>query len=84
MALDEEWIGKRAKITASQNPNNIGICGEIVDETLNTITFLTKENERKIVPKKGARMQMEGSKEILELSNTLARPHERSKKCSQG
>jgi len=83
MALDGEWIGKRAKIIFSPNPNNIGICGEIADETLNTITFLTNENERKVVPKKGARMRMEISGETLELSDALARPHDRSKKCAQ-
>jgi len=76
----EEWIGLKVKIGASTNPNNIGLEGEIVDETLNAITILTEKNERKTVPKKGAFAIVTHSGKILELHNAILRPEDRTKK----
>lgn len=80
MIMVEEWIGLRAKITDSANPNDIGITGEIIGETLNTIIVLTDSNERKTIQKKGARALVEGRGEILELSCAVCRPEDRTKK----
>lgn len=80
MIMVEEWIGLKVKIMGSPNPNNIGLSGEIVDETFNTITILTEKNERKDVPKKGGRAIVLGSNKFLELADALCRPEDRSKK----
>ncbi|MFH1306464.1 MAG: ribonuclease P protein subunit [Candidatus Micrarchaeota archaeon] len=78
--MAEEWIGLNVRITNSPNPNNIGIEGKIVRETLNTVTLLTEKNERKVVPKKGAKAQIANSKKILDLNAAQVRPEERSKR----
>jgi len=76
----QEWIGLKVKIISSTNPNNIGLEGEIVDETLNTICVLTKKNERKTVAKKGARAKIISSGSMLELGDAIMRPQDRSKR----
>ncbi|MFH0927483.1 MAG: ribonuclease P protein subunit [Candidatus Micrarchaeota archaeon] len=80
MIMVEEWIGLRVKITQSPNPNNIGIEGEIANETQNTITILTGANERKTVPKIGARASVLGSNKFIELGQAMCRSEDRSKK----
>ena len=76
----EEWIGLRVRVTNSPNPNDIGIEGEIVDETLNTIVILTDKNQRKTIQKKGRCARVLGSKKYLELSCAIFRPEDRTKK----
>jgi len=80
VVMVEEWIGLHVRIIGSPNPNNIGVDGEIVDETLNTITILTEDDKRKTIPKKGGRAQVLGSKKYLELAHAVFRPEDRTKK----
>ena len=80
VVMVEEWIGLRVRIANSPNPNDVGARGEIIGETLNTITLLTDKNQRKTIQKKGARAQVLGSNKYLELAQAVFRPEDRTKK----
>ena len=47
--LRGEFIGKKIKIVDATNPSNIGIEGEIIDETKNTFTIKTNKGNKKII-----------------------------------
>ncbi len=76
----EEWIGLKVKIISSSNSNDVGIEGEIVNETLRTISVLNSNNVRKMVQKKGACAWVLDSNKILELDKAIFRPEDRTKK----
>lgn len=78
--MAEEWIGLEIRIISSPNPKLIGIEGKIVHEGANSITLLTPNSQRKIVPKKGVQALVIASGKILKLSCASMRPEDRSKK----
>ncbi|MFH1095768.1 MAG: ribonuclease P protein subunit [Candidatus Micrarchaeota archaeon] len=78
----EEWIGKNAKVVGASNPALIGLSGRVIDETLRTVSIDTPSGP-KLVPKDGTTFEIasEGGHPVLiEGSDALVRPHERSKK----
>ena len=72
-----ELIGKTVVVTASKNPQFVGIDGLIVDETRNTITIKTKENE-KTLPKEQITLTID--KKNIEGKELIGRIEERIKK----
>ena len=74
--IHAEWVGKHGKVVQATNENLIGIEGVVVDETKNTITFETKQGEKK-VPKKGTVFAINGHKIIGD--NVVVAPEERIK-----
>jgi ribonuclease P protein subunit POP4 len=45
-----EFIGAKAKVAKSSNPDCVGVTGKVIDETRNTFTLL-HEGKRKIIIK---------------------------------
>ena len=50
--IARDWIGLTVEVVASPNPCEVGIKGEVVDETQNTLRLMT-EKGLKVVAKKG-------------------------------
>ena len=73
-----ELIGKKAEVVKSVSKEQQGIKGEIIDETMNTLTIENKKGEAKTIPKKGTTFKIDEvevkGKEIMQ------RPVERTKK----
>jgi ribonuclease P protein subunit POP4 len=80
--IQHEFIGLEAKVTDSTNPGYIGISGEVIDETYNTLTILNK-TEKKIIIKDVAviHLTMPDGK-IVEIDGKvlLGRPQDRIKR----
>jgi ribonuclease P protein subunit POP4 len=77
-----EFIGLNAKVVKSINPQNVGISGQIVDETRNTIV-IRHGNEDKIVIKETSVFQFsmpDGTIMEIEGKAILGRPEDRVKK----
>ena len=74
--LRGEFIGKKIKIVDATNNSNIGIEGEIIDETKNTFTIKTNKGNKKII-KSTTTIEMDN----LKISGKLLekRPEERIK-----
>ncbi|MEM3041439.1 MAG: ribonuclease P protein component 1 [Nitrososphaerota archaeon] len=47
--LQSEFIGLKARVVKSSNPNYRGISGKVLDETRNTFKILHEEKEKVIV-----------------------------------
>lgn len=52
MKLQDEYLGKKIKITKSNIKNQENIQGTIINETKNTFTILTNKGEKKILKNK--------------------------------
>lgn len=74
----EELIGYTTTVSKSKNKNNIGISGEIIDETRNTLTVETKEKERKRLIKDQNTFTIKNQE--IDGSDLQGRPEERIKK----
>ena len=80
--INHELIGLEVEVFESTNPNNIGIKGRVIDETMKTLKIRGKDKDR-IIPK-------ETSKFIFKLPNgelvavdgkvIIGRPEDRVKK----
>jgi len=77
-----EFIGLKAKVVKSSNPNYVGIAGTVVDETRNTLVIRHK-NEDKVIVKEAAIFQFtltDGTVVEIEGNVILGRPEDRVKK----
>ena len=76
-----ELIGLQATVVRSTDPTLRGAGGEIVDETMNTLTLRTGSGEKR-VNKKAVTLAIQFPDERIEISGTelLQRPDERLKK----
>jgi len=76
-----ELIGLSMQIVDAQNKSLVGLAGEIVDETKNTLVIETTHGEKKIL-KKGARflLHLPTTDVIVDGNVLLGRPEERIKK----
>ncbi len=76
-----ELIGLSCEVVESTNPLQVGIAGNVVDETKNTIV-IESENGYKMIQKKGAVFRFrigDGYRDVF--GDRIAyRPHERTKK----
>lgn len=75
-----ELVGLNAEIIDAKNPSLIGIKGEIIDETKNTI--IIKHNGIKKIIKDQVKMKLKFNNQaiILEGKELVGRPEERIKK----
>ena len=77
-----EFIGKKAKVVKSSNPDYVGISGRIVNETRNTFV-IQKDDQRKIVIKDQAVFHFTlPDSTVVEIDGKIlvGRPEERLKK----
>ena len=76
-----ELIGLKCEVIKSTNPLQVGIKGEIVDETYHMLIIRT-ERGRKMVMKKGAKFNVNlNGKDFVVVGDRISyRPHERIKK----
>ena len=76
-----ELIGLQATVVRGTDPTLQGVGGEIVDETMNTLTLRTGSGEKR-VNKKAVTLAIQFPDERIEISGTelLQRPDERLKK----
>ena len=72
-----ELIGKTVFVTASQNPQFVGIEGFVIDETRNTITIKTEEKVKKL-PKDQLTLKIENKN--IDGKDLIGRIEERIKK----
>ena len=78
-----ELAGLRVEVTASPNPDLVGIAGRVVDETMNTLLVATSEGVKQ-VPKAAAtfRFELDDNGEtvfvVVEGQRLVARPARRT------
>jgi ribonuclease P protein subunit POP4 len=80
--IQHEFIGLKAKVVKSSNPDCLGIMGKVVDETRNTIV-ISQDGKRKTVVKDQSVFYFtlpDGT--VVEVAGTIlvGRPEERLKK----
>jgi len=83
--IQDEFIGLKAKIVRSLNPNYVGISGMVIDETRNTFTILSKDKE-KVIIKDGSIFHFTlPNRSILEIDGEvlIGRPEDRVKRTSK-
>jgi len=73
----EVLIGQEAKVVGSSNPSNIGIQGQIVDETANMLDIEDKDGCVKRLIKKNIIIEIEGQK--IDGIKLIGRPENRIK-----
>ncbi len=49
--LARDWIGMKVEVIESPNPCEVGIKGEVVDETMNTLKIRTEKGVKTIIKK---------------------------------
>jgi len=77
-----EFIGLNAKVVKSANRSQIGISGQVINETRNTLV-IKHRNEDKTIPKEAAVFQFtlpDGIVVEIEGNAILGRPEDRVKK----
>jgi ribonuclease P protein subunit POP4 len=79
--LAHEWIGLEVEVVGSPNKNEIGLKGEVVDETMNTLTLRT-EKSLKIVAKEKRIFRIKFGDKMLRVDGNLIRfrPEDRIKR----
>jgi ribonuclease P protein subunit POP4 len=77
-----ELIGLKAKITASTNPSNVGVIGEVVDETRNTLSIKTRRGIRSFPKDSNVFRFLIPSGDWVEVDGSIlvSRPEDRIKK----
>ena len=72
----------KAKVVASNNPDNLLIAGKIIDETKNTVVLEDSKHERKKILKQGTILRVKSSREEYDIncSKIMKRSQERTKK----
>ena len=79
--LRGELIGLKMEIINSENKNLIGIKGEIIDETKNTLVIQENDKVRTILKKQVTLKILDGQKQIqVNGELLLGRPEDRLKK----
>lgn len=76
--IARDWIGLEIEVIGSPNECEIGIKGEVVDETEKTFRIMT-EKGLKVVAKKGRRFRVNYGGKMLSIEGELTafRPEER-------
>jgi ribonuclease P protein subunit POP4 len=80
--VQSEFIGLDAKIVRSTNPSYVGLSGQVVDETRNTLVIRHKNGD-KVIIKESAVFQFtlpNGTIVEVEGNAILGRPEDRVKK----
>ncbi len=79
--IARDWIGLKVEVVDSPNKFEIGIKGEVVDETQKTLKIMA-EKGLKIVAKKGRTFRVWYRGKVMKISGDLItfRPEERIKK----
>ncbi len=79
--LAHEWIGLEVEVIDSPNKCEIGLKGEVIDETQNTLKIRTEKGIKTII-KKGRTFKVKFKNWILKVKGDLIafRPEERIKK----
>ena len=75
-----ELIGLRVKITNASNPTLVGLEGEVVDETKNTLKIRTKSGVKQVL-KSVCTFDLTGTK--VNGSDLVGRPEDRLKKVKK-
>ena len=70
----KEIIGKKIKVVDSKNKSLVGLTGDVVEETKNTITF---SNKKKLLK---SHVTLEIGKEIVDGKSLQKKPEDRIKK----
>lgn len=79
--LTEGLIGLECKVVNSTQRDAIGIHGQIIDETLKTLTIKTKKGEKKLNKKEiTLEIKFKNQKATLKGEELTQRPHERLRK----
>jgi ribonuclease P protein subunit POP4 len=81
LLLAHEWIGLDVEVVESPNRCEIGIAGEIVDETQNTLKIMT-EKGLKVVAKRNRTFRVKYGDKMLRIKGDLIafRPEDRIKR----
>jgi ribonuclease P protein subunit POP4 len=81
--LNHELIGLESEVVSSTNPFNIGIHGEVIDETMQTI--LIKNQISKRIQKRGTIFKFKLNDETVTVDGDalLGRPEDRVKKTNR-
>ena len=79
--LAYEWIGLKVEVVESPNKCEVGIKGEVIDETQKTFKIKTEKGV-KVIAKKGRTFKVKFGKWVLKVEGDLIafRPEERIKK----
>jgi len=79
--LARDWIGLNVEVVESCNECEVGIKGEVVDETQNTLRIMT-EKGLKVVAKRGRTFRVQYRGKIMRVKGDLInfRPEERIKR----
>jgi ribonuclease P protein subunit POP4 len=79
--LAHEWIGLEVEVIESPNKSEIGLKGEVVDETMNTLKLKT-EKSLKILAKNKRVFRVKFGDRLIRVSGNLIcfRPEDRIKK----
>lgn len=79
--IARDWIGLVVEVVESPNECEVGLKGEVVDETQNTLKIMT-EKGLKVVAKRGRTFRVWYGDKIMRIKGDLInfRPEERIKK----
>ncbi|MCS7122149.1 MAG: ribonuclease P protein subunit [Archaeoglobaceae archaeon] len=79
--IARDWIGLKVEVVESPNESEVGIAGEVVDETMWTLKIMT-EKGLKIVAKKGRTFKVWFMEQVVKISGNLItfRPEDRIKR----
>lgn len=78
--LKKEFIGETIKVIDSLNKSEIGICGEIIDETKQTFKILSENKVRTILKRNIVFiLVLEGKKYMIRGKEIIKKPEERIK-----
>jgi len=81
LILAMDWIGLKVEVVESPNKSEIGITGEVVDETLNTLKIKTEKSLKTVAKEKRTFRVWWGNKVMLIRGNLIRyRPEDRIKK----
>ncbi len=79
--IARDWIGLKVEVVESPNKSEVGIKGEVVDETQNTLKIMT-EKGLKVVAKRGRTFRVWYKGKIMRIKGDLInfRPEDRIKR----
>ena len=79
--LRHELIGLQCEVLKAKNPDNVGIKGKIIDETMKMLVIKQDDEKKKIIKAKSIfRIALNDQKVDIEGDYLVARPEDRIKK----
>ena len=79
--IAHEWIGLDVTVRESPNKSEVGLSGEVVDETMNTFSIKTKKSLKKVAKKNRVFVVNFQGKNLIINGNYLCfRPEDRIKR----